>query len=71
MRFQWVFAGTVLALLGMVALLSAQQPGGQRGQGDKGGPGGGRGGMPGGGFGQSRMSLLRIAEVRKELELAD
>jgi hypothetical protein len=53
----------------------AQQPGQQRGDGQKGegrgrgGPGGGM--FFGGGAGMSRMMLLGIPEVQKELELAD
>lgn len=65
MRFKLAFTLTAVALIGLTASLLAQQPGGQRGPGGPGGRG------FGGGFGQSRMSLLRIAEIRKELELAD
>jgi Spy/CpxP family protein refolding chaperone len=67
MRLTRVFTLSAVALLGVAATMLAQQPG-QRGPG---GPG--RGGFGFGGFGgfTSRMSLLRIPEVRKELELAD
>jgi hypothetical protein len=64
-----------LAFVGLTAAVFAQQPQGQPGGRGRGGPPGGGGGFfggfGGGGVGQSRMSLLRIMEVRKELELAD
>jgi hypothetical protein len=72
MRFTRVSMLTAIALLGVAVTVLAQQPG-QRGPGGPGGPGG-RGGFGGfGGFGgmTSKMGLLRIPEVRKELELAD
>src|SRR6266850_1003924 len=69
MRFKMVFTVTAIAMIGVAASLLAQQPGGQRGQGGQGGGRGG-GGPPGAGF-VTRMFLLRISDVRKELELAD
>src|SRR5207253_11331828 len=69
MRFKLVFQLAALALIGAAVSVMAQQPPGQPGQGrGRGGPPGGGGGMFGG---FSRMGLLRMAEVRKELELAD
>ena len=66
------------------ALVAQDQPGrqrGQRGQGGPGGPGGGpggRGGFGGPGFGGGQiggavelMGLLRMEEVRKEVEMTD
>jgi hypothetical protein len=77
MRFKLAFLVAAVGLLGVVASATAQRPNQQdqnRGRGGpgRGGPGGG-GGMffGGGGMTQSRLSLLSIAEVRKELELAD
>ena len=71
MRFKLAIQVTAVCLLGIATAVIAQQPGqgqqGGRGRGG-GGPGFG-GGMFGGGA--SRMGLLRVAEVRKELELAD
>jgi hypothetical protein len=64
MRSKLVFAALAVALIGLAGSVLAQQD--QKGRGRGGAPGGG-----GGGFVQSRMMLLRIAEVRKELELAD
>ena len=72
MRFKF-HAGVALVATACLAIGAfGQQPGqgGQRG-GDRGRGGGGPPMFGGGGFGTSRMSLLRIAEVRKELELAD
>src|SRR5688572_27626157 len=72
MRLRAILTVALVGLTAMAAL--AQQPG-QRGDGQK-GEGRGRGG-PGGGlfFGgggfTSRLSLLGISEVQKELELAD
>jgi hypothetical protein len=59
-------------LIGLSVSAQAQQQPGQQGQGrGRGGGGGGGGFMFGGGFLRSRISFLRIAEVKKELELAD
>jgi len=69
MRFKLAFTVTAVALIALATSLLAQQPGGQRGPGGQGG--GGRGFGGGGGFLRSRISFLQIAEVRKELELAD
>jgi len=77
MRFKTITTVALVALLAIGATLLAQQPGAQRGQRGQGGqPGGGRafggGGMfGGGGFLRSRISFLNIAEVKKELELAE
>lgn len=71
MRFKHLLTGVAVALISLGALAVAQQPG------QRGGPPGGRG-FPGfggfGGFGggfASRLGLLSIPEVRRELELAD
>ncbi len=69
MRFKLAFQLAAVALVGAAVSVMAQQPG-QPGQGR------GRGGPPGGGGGgfsfiRSRISLLGITEVKKELELAD
>jgi hypothetical protein len=78
MRFKLAIHFTAVCLLGVASAVIAQQPGqqgqGQQGRGGRGFPGGPPGGFGGGMFGgggASRMGLLRIAEVRKELELAD
>lgn len=74
MRSKLFLAIRAVALVGLAAVVFAQQPPGQPGGRGRGGPPGGGfgfGGFGGGGGGQSRMSLLRITEVRKELELAD
>lgn len=70
MRLKHLCLGLAVALIGLTTLVVAQQPG------QRGGPPGGRGfggfgffGGPGGGF--SRLGLLSIPEVRRELELAD
>jgi Spy/CpxP family protein refolding chaperone len=74
MRFKLAFLVATVGVLGLAASALAQrseQPGQPGGRG-RGGPGGGPpmfGG--GGGMGQSRMFLLSIPEIRKELELAD
>lgn len=72
MRFKAVSVAAV-ALVGLAVTVMAQQPQGQQGQQGQGGRG--RGGPPGGGFMggfvRSRISFLSIAEVKKELELAD
>ena len=70
MRFKTIANVTVIALIGLGATLLAQQPGGQKGQGGQGGGRGGGGGMFCGGF-VNRMNLLTVAEVKKELDLAD
>jgi hypothetical protein len=71
MRFKLVFSLAAVALIGLAASALAQQQPGQPGQGRGrgGGPPGGGGGF--GGFLRSRISFLRISEVKKELELAD
>jgi hypothetical protein len=69
-RLVTVLASVLLACLLIPAL--AQQPGGQPGGKGKGGPPGGFGGGMGGvGFGMSRLFLLRLPEIQKELELVD
>lgn len=67
MRFKFLGSLAIVAGLCFAAVAMAQ-PQGQPGQ-----PGGrGRGGPPGGGgFGTSRLRLLQMDEIRKELELAD
>jgi hypothetical protein len=73
MRFKFNFGLAAIAMTCLAISALAQQPGqpGQRGDRGRGGPPGGGGfGMFGGNF-TSRMSLLRTAEIRKELELAD
>lgn len=81
MRAKWVFGLATIVALGAMTIASAQQrpdgPPGGRGPGP-GGPGGfgGRGGgggmfFGGRGGGASRMGLLQMTEIRKELELAD
>src|SRR5205823_602170 len=68
MRFKLAFQLAAIALIGLAATVMAQQqPPGQGGQ----GRGGGRGGPGGFMFGQTRIGLLSIPEIRKELELAD
>jgi hypothetical protein len=69
MRFKLAFQLAAVALIGLTASVMAQQPG-QQGQ-DRNRGGGGGGFMFGGGFLRSRISFLRIPEVKKELELAD
>ena len=72
MRFKLAFHLAALAVIGLSASIMAQQPppgqGGQ-GRGGRGGFGGPGGSMFGGGT--TRISLLGMPEVRKELELAD
>ncbi|HEY2414430.1 MAG TPA: hypothetical protein VGI40_19450 [Pirellulaceae bacterium] len=76
MRFKFLSSLAIIAGLCFAAVAMAQQPQGQPGQrGGRGGPPGG-GGPPfgmfgGGGFGTSRLRLLQMDEIRKELELAD
>jgi Spy/CpxP family protein refolding chaperone len=68
MRFRAILT---IGLVGLAtAAAFAQQPG-QQGQRGRGGPPGGGFGFFGGGGMTSRLSLLGIAEVQKELELAD
>lgn len=71
MRFKSAVSVAMLLIFGLVVSALAQpRPDGQPGGRGRGGPPGGFGFM--GGFGgASRMFLLRIGEVRKELELAD
>jgi hypothetical protein len=60
------------ALVGLCASVVAQQPGQPGGRGGRGGPPGGGGGFFAGGMGpRSRLLLLSVPAVRKELELAD
>jgi hypothetical protein len=75
MRFKLSYGLTAIVMSCLAIPAFAQPPGqpGQRGERGRGGPPGGGGmffGGGGGGF-TSRLSLLRIMEVRKELELAD
>lgn len=85
MRLRTILTVALFGLMATAVL--AQQPGqrgegqrgeGQRGDGQRGEGQRGRGGPPGGGFGffgggggMSRLMLLGISEVQKELELAD
>ena len=75
MRFPSTYQVAIVALISLGATALAQQPGqpGQPGgRGGRGGPPGGGGGFFPGGMGpRSRLSLLSIPEIRKELELAD
>jgi hypothetical protein len=74
MRRKSTFLVAAMTCLGLAISVLAQQPGqpGGRGRGGPGGPGGGPGGFFGGGGGfTSRMGLLSVEEVRKELELTD
>ncbi len=75
MRFKLGYGVTAIVMSCVAVSTFAQQPGqpGQRGERGRGGPPGGGGTFFGGGGGgfTSRLSLLRIMEVRKELELAD
>jgi hypothetical protein len=67
MRLKLALTLTAVAVIGLATPILAQQPG-------QGGRGRGGGGFGGGGMGfgfMGRMQLLRIPEVRKELELAD
>ncbi len=70
--FTWLVAAVLVAGLA-ASVTNAAEQGGRRGdQGGPGGPGGGRGfggGMMGGGGGL--LGMLRIDEVRKEIELND
>src|SRR5918994_3442538 len=71
MRFPLTYQVAIVALISLGATALAQQPG-QQGPGGgrfRGGPGGGGGMFPG--MVRSRLSLLAITEVRKELELAE
>ncbi len=73
MRFPTTFHLAIVTLIGLGATALAQQPpppSQPGGRGGRGGPPGGMG-MPGGGAFITRLSLLRITEVRKELELAE
>jgi Spy/CpxP family protein refolding chaperone len=72
MRFHLAIQAVLVLVLGVAGIAAAQQPPDRGGQPDgrgRGGPGGF--GMTGGGGFTSRMSLLNISEVKKELELAD
>src|SRR4051812_36902558 len=77
MRFKYVGGLAMVAGLCFAAVAMGQaqgQPGQPGGRGRGGPPGGG--GFPmfgggGGGFGTSRLRLLQVDEIRKELELAD
>jgi hypothetical protein len=72
MRFKLAFLVAAIGIISFAATALAQrpdQPGQQGGRGGR-GPGGGPPGM-GGGMITTRTFLLSIAEVRKELELAD
>jgi hypothetical protein len=74
MRFKFLGGPAVVAGLCLAAVAMAQpqgQPGQPGGRGRGGPPGGGFGMFGGGGFGTSRLRLLQIDEIRKELELAD
>jgi hypothetical protein len=73
MRFPLTYHVAIVALISLGATALAQQPGqpGQPGGRFRGGPPGGGGGMTFGGMMRSRLSLLSITEVRKELELAE
>src|SRR5690348_14778966 len=75
MRFKFLGGLAVVAGLCFAAIAMAQPQGQPGGRGGRGGPPGG-GGPPfgmfgGGGFGTSRLRLLQVDEIRKELELAD
>jgi hypothetical protein len=77
MRFKFFSSLAIVAGLCFAAVAMAQQPAqpGQPGGRGRGGPPGGGGfgmfGGGGGGFGTSRLRLLQVDEIRKELELAD
>jgi len=71
MRFKSVISLAAVALIGLAVSVMAQQPQGQQGQGRGRGGGPPGGGFMGGGVLRSRISFLSIAEVKKELELAD
>jgi hypothetical protein len=72
MRSKLSLALALFVGVGLATLALAQQPGQPGQQGGRGRGGGGFPGFGGGGGGaQSRLSLLRVAEVKKELELAD
>jgi Spy/CpxP family protein refolding chaperone len=64
-----LFLATVVACFGLAISVLAQQPGQPGGRGRGGPPGGG--GFFFGGGGASRMGLLNVEEVQKELELTD
>jgi len=72
MRFKFNFGLAAIAMTCLAISALAQQPG-QRGERGRGGAPGGGFPMFGGGGGNftSRLSLLRMPEIRKELELAD
>jgi hypothetical protein len=71
MRFKFHFGLAAIAMTCLAFSAIAQQPGQPGGRGGDRGRGGGPPMFGGGGNFTSRLSLLRIAEVRKELELAD
>jgi hypothetical protein len=74
MRFSATYYVAIVTLISLGATALGQQPSqpGQGGTRFRGGPpGGGGGGMLIGGMMRSRLSLLAITEVRKELELAE
>jgi len=68
MRLQAILTGALVGLMAAAAVAQQPQREGQRGPG---GPPGGFGGFMFGGGGASRMMLLGIPEVQKELDLVD